>query len=84
MKSINLQLDAVKEAQELQECRIKAHEKALAKSTASLTVPIEETEDMQTQPTKNREHFDKLALQKNAQTKTVDAMQTEMINQMTK
>ena len=54
MKSINQQLRVVKEAQELQEGRVKAHEEALAKSAGALTVSLTRIDIMQNQQTKNK------------------------------
>ena len=84
MKSINQQLRAVKKAQELQEGRVKSHKEALATSAGLLTASLTQIETMQKQQTKNKEMFDKLALQMDAQAKSLDKMQTEMTTQLTK
>ena len=78
IKSINQQLRAVKEAQELQESRSKAHEETLAESAGVRAASMKQITDMQQHKIKNKEIFDKLALQMNSQAKILDTMQTDI------
>ena len=84
MKNINQQLRAVKEAQELQESKVKAQEKALADNwgvltTANATITrIQKTQEEQTA------QYDALILNISTQAKSLETFQTEMASFRTK
>ena len=84
MKKMNQQLRAVKEAQELQENKVKAQEKAIADNWGVLITANETITRIQKTQEEQTAQYDALILNISTQAKSLETFQTEMASFRTK